>query len=192
MPDAVHMTTSQFEELYRRDGDPWRYASSEYEREKYAATLSACGSGPFDRALELGGSIGIFTAALAPRCRSLVSVDAAPTAVQAARRRLGATPGVEVILGVIPDAVPPGPYDLVVASEILYYLKREALEATLEVVRDRIAPGGRLIAVHWLPSGPERPFTAEQVHARLRELGGVELVDSAGTAEYLLDVFARR
>ena len=28
-----------FEAIYRRIADPWRFASSDYEREKYAATL---------------------------------------------------------------------------------------------------------------------------------------------------------
>jgi hypothetical protein len=41
--------------------------SSPYELVKYGATLEACGPGPFRAALELGGSIGVFSAQLAPR-----------------------------------------------------------------------------------------------------------------------------
>ena len=33
------MKTAEFERRYQRDGDPWGYASSEYERAKYDATL---------------------------------------------------------------------------------------------------------------------------------------------------------
>ena len=47
------MRTAEFERRYQRDGDPWGYASSEYERAKYDATLTACGPGPFASALEL-------------------------------------------------------------------------------------------------------------------------------------------
>ena len=56
-----------FEAQYRADPDPWGYRCSAYERAKYDATLSACGPGPFENALELGGSIGVFSARLAPR-----------------------------------------------------------------------------------------------------------------------------
>ena len=71
--------TAEFEALYRADPDPWGYTHSAYERDKYAATLEACGPGPFAHALELGGSIGVFSALLAPRCRALTTIDAAPT-----------------------------------------------------------------------------------------------------------------
>ena len=69
------MTSSEFDRRYREDPDPWGYRSSPYERAKYAATLDACGPGPFASALELGGSIGVFSARLAPRCRSLTTID---------------------------------------------------------------------------------------------------------------------
>ena len=110
--------------------------TSDYERRKYDATLEACGDGPYHRALELGSSIGVFSARLAPRCHSLVTVDAAPSAVADARRRLAGMPSVQVLLGGIPDAIPEGSFDLVVASEILYYLEPDALAATFARLRD--------------------------------------------------------
>src|ERR1700733_13474732 len=124
------MTLRDFEARYRANPDPWGYTTSGYEQDKYAATLDACGPGPFARALELGASIGVFSAALAPRCQRLTTIDAAPTAVEIARRRLANTPGVAVLDGAIPGAIPAGPYDLVVASEILYYLTPGELEET--------------------------------------------------------------
>jgi hypothetical protein len=188
----THMANAEFEALYRSNPDPWGYESSPYEREKYAATLRACGPGPFAHALELGGSIGVFTAALAPRCQRLVSIDAAGTAVAVARARLAGSPAVEIRLGCIPADIPPGQFDLVVASEILYYLEPPDLDATLAVLHERSAPGTRLVAVHWRPAGPERPFTAEQVHARLREIDWLRRLAFAPTDDYLLDVFERR
>ena len=70
-----------------------------------------------------------------------------------------ANPTAEVILGEIPEAIPVARYDLVVASEILYYLPPPTLEATLACLAARMEPGARLVAVHWRPAGPERPFT---------------------------------
>jgi protein-L-isoaspartate O-methyltransferase len=188
----AHLTAAEFEQRYRSDPDPWGYTTSDYERRKYETTLAACGPGPFAAALELGSSIGVFSALLAPRCRSLVTVDAAPTAVRDARRRLAAYESVTTIVGAIPEAIPRRTYDLVVASEILYYLRPTELTDTFAVLRECLVAGGRLVAVHWRPRGPERPFDAAQVHALLRRQSWLAQVAAEGTDEYLLDVMERR
>jgi hypothetical protein len=186
------MTAADFEARYRDDADPWGYETSPYERDKYDATLAACGPGPFPRALELGSSIGVLSAQLAPRCRQLTTLDAAATAVTAARERLAAQPHVTPMLGVIPDDIPSGPYDLVLASEILYYLEPDALAATFARIERETVSGARLVAVHWRPAGPERPFSAEEVHRRLRALAWLSEVEQRSTDDYLLDVLVRR
>jgi len=186
------MSAAQFEARYRDDPDPWGYTSSSYERQKYASTVAACGPGPFANGLELGASIGVFSELLAPRCRRLTTIDAAPTAVAAARERLSGRPEVQVLLGSIPADVPNGPYDLIVASEILYYLPAPELESTLDRLAGTLADGGRLVAVHWVPPGHERPFTAAQVHTKLRNEAWLEPRFAMATSQYLLDVLERR
>jgi SAM-dependent methyltransferase len=188
----TQMTQADFEARYRADPDPWGYTTSGYERDKYAATLAACGAGPFGHALELGASIGVFSALLAPRCGQLVTIDAAPTAVAQARRRLAGRASVTAVEGAIPDDIAPGTYDLIVASEILYYLDGPRLQATMEALERCLAPRGRLVAVHWRPPGPERPFDAEQVHGLLRTQAWLRPVRSAPTPDYLLDVLDRQ
>jgi Nodulation protein S (NodS) len=185
------MTLSDFEARYRADPDPWGYTTSGYERDKYAATLAACGPGPFAHALELGASIGVFSAMLAPRCRRLTTIDAAPTAVELARRRLATAPGVQIIEASIPAGIPDGPYDLVVASEILYYLVADELDATLDRIGGQTTPGARFVAVHWRPDGPERPLTADDVHQALRRVAWMRPLDQADTDAYRLDVLER-
>jgi protein-L-isoaspartate O-methyltransferase len=185
------MTLADFESLYRHDEDPWGYRSRAYELDKYGATLDACGPGPFSCALELGSSIGVFSAMLAPRCRHLTTIDGAPTAVHAAEQLLREQPNVQVLLGMIPDAIPAAPADLVVASEILYYLDQDALSVTLASLSSVLASAGRLVAVHWRPTGPDRPVSAETVHRALRSLGGLNEIDDRSTADYLLNVYER-
>jgi trans-aconitate methyltransferase len=187
----THMSRADFEARYRADPDPWGYLSSGYERDKYAATLAACGAGPFTRGLELGASIGVFSAQLAPRCERLITIDGAPSAVAAARAALGDA-DVEVILGEIPSAIPDGPYDLVVASEILYYLSAAELHGTFTRLAQTVAPGARVVAVHWRPPGPERPFDARQVHERLAAEPWLTQVHSGHTDDYLLNVLEAR
>ena len=187
-----HMSLRDFESRYQTEGDPWEYQTSAYERAKYDATLRACGPGPYQRALELGSSIGVLSARLAQRCRQLVTIDGAPTAVAAARTRMAGIDNVEIILGQIPEDVPDGPYDLVVASEILYYLPEDAFAATLSRIRSEMSFAGRLVAVHWRAPGAERPFTAAEVHDYLRGSDWLSPLERADTVDYLLDVLQRR
>ena len=186
------MKAAEFERRYRRDGDPWGYRSSAYELSKYGATLDACGSGPFVSALELGGSIGVFSGRLAERCEALTTIDCSPTAVRAARTQLAGFPRARALVGEIPGAIEAGRHDLVVASEILYYLDDDALTATFERLEGVLVDAGRLVAVHWRPPGPERPQTAATVHARLRSEPWLRSISVRGTADYLLDVLERR
>lgn len=185
-------TVDHFEVEYRANPDPWGYRSSTYEQAKYAATLAACGPGPFTSALELGGSIGVFSARLAPRCRRLTTIDYSPTAVRRARAALAQYRQARVVLGAIPDDLPDGRFDLVVASETLYYLDGSALAQTLELLAARTVAGARVVCVHWRPAGPERPLTAAHVHDEARRQPWLRRLTSECRPEYLLDVLERR
>ena len=185
------LQASDFEARYRADPDPWGYETSAYERRKYDATLAACGPGPFDAVFELGASIGVFSALLAPRCRLLTTVDYSPTAVALARKRLESHSGANASVGAIPRDLPEGRYDLIVASEILYYLAAPELDATVAWTESALIAGGRLVCVHWRPSGPERPLTAEAAHLAVARSPSLTRILSRSTDEYLLEVFQR-
>jgi len=53
-----------FETMYLEREDPWQFASSAYERDRYAATLRALSNRRFRRAFEPGCSIGILCGSL--------------------------------------------------------------------------------------------------------------------------------
>lgn len=181
---------AEYERRFQEDPDPWAFETSTYEREKRATTLAACGAALHGRVLELGAANGVLAAELAPSARRLVAVEAVPAAVALARARLARWQHADVVEGCIPMAVPPGPFDLVVASEILYYLDDVSYALTLEQLPTWLAPDGRLVAVHWRTDGPERPRTADDVHADLAALPGLRSLLDAPTGDYLLTVFA--
>ena len=187
----TRMTVQDFEARYRQEPDPWSYETSDYERVKYQRTLAACGPGPFSAALELGCSIGVFTALLAERCQRLVAIDGSATALQRAQARLADDPHVHFALGAIPSAIPESPCELVIASEILYYLDEIDLTNTLRRLRSLMMPGCRLVAVHWRSPGPERPLSAEYVHRLVSEQRWLRHVDSRPDPAYLLDIWDR-
>lgn len=178
-----------FEELYRGSDDPWRFATSEYERKKYERTLDSLGDRRFRRALEVGASIGVFTARLAPRCDGLLAVDTSKRAVELARRRLRSLPQVRVERRTVPEEMPEGPFDLVVASEVLYYFPRDAMLATLRHLEDSLAPGGRLLAVHWRGETETYPLPGDEVHELLAAHTRLAGTLSVTEPEYRLDLF---
>lgn len=188
-PDAEH-----FDARFRADPDPWDVATSPYEREKYDRTLDACGPGPFGRALELGAGNGVLSARLADRCVALHTLDFSPTAVGLARERLAGREHVAVAEGAVPDDLPRGEqFDLVVASEILYYLPEDAFRRTLDLLPRLLRAGGRLVAVHWAGRAPDLQRSAADTHRMLGSgLRRVDLPAPAGTRGYLLDAFDAR
>ena len=136
-----------FDALYASDSDPWQFATSDYEREKYAATLAALPPGRVEAGLEIGCSIGVFTRQLAERCGHLLALDVAEAALVQARARC---PGVVFERRRIPDEWPAGRFDLIVFSEVLYYLDKPALHATAAEALAALRPGGSIVTVHYL------------------------------------------
>jgi len=137
-----------FEDKYRSDIDPWRFRTSEYEREKYQATLGALTRPRYAGALEIGCSIGVLTALLAPRCDAITAIDASPTAIAAAREQ--AIANARFAVGVLPRDFPSGPFDLIVLSEVLYYFDTADLERVAMLCTAALSPGGEIILCHWL------------------------------------------
>lgn len=186
------VATSFFEDLYRADEDPWGFATSAYEQAKYDTTLTALGDRRFARGLELGCSIGVLTARLAARCDALVALEPSDTARARAAARLTGVPGVELRAGAAPEDVPDGPFDLVVASEVLYYLDRELLAATLDRLAAVAVGGARLVCVHWTGHAPSYPLSADEVHLAVLAHPAFAAIDGARHEGFRIDVLDRR
>lgn len=177
-----------FDGLYAADPDPWDFGTSAYERAKYDDTLAALGDRRFARGLEVGCSIGVLTERLAERCDELVALDVAQAAVDAAGARLAGREGVEVRRASLPEQWPSGSFDLVVASEVLYYFDRATLrDDVLPGLVGRLRPGGLLLAVHWRRPTDTYPLRGDEVHAMLRATAGLVVVVHRLNENYRLD-----
>ena len=97
-----------FEEKYKADIDPWQFRTSEYERDKYQATLRSLTKDTYTSALEVGCSIGVLTQLLNPRCKSLLAVDASATAIDAAK--INNDPNVHFRVANLPTEFPKGKF----------------------------------------------------------------------------------
>jgi SAM-dependent methyltransferase len=85
--------------------------------------------------------------------------------------------------------MPDGPFDLIVASEVLYYWPREVVLEALRRFEGILAPGGVLVAVHWRKETKTYPLQGDEVHELL--VGHTRLNDvmTIQEPEYRLDVF---
>lgn len=181
-----------FDALYAANPDPWRFASSDYEQEKYGHTLKALARDRYSCALELGCSIGVLTTQLAKRCDSLLAVDAAEAALIQARDRCAAQDWVTFRRMRAPDEWPQGRFDLILLSEVVYYLEPTDVVRLAQQVKQSLMPAGELLLVHWTGE-TDYPLSgddaAEQFIAAAS--GFAHVVKSERAEKFRLDLLGR-
>ena len=188
------LSTDYFDRLYQENEDPWDFESSDYERNKYAATLDALPNQHYQNAFEIGCSIGVLTQQLALRCERLLAVDGSDTPLRRARQRLAQEKHVRLEKMRVPDTFPDDHYDLILVSEVGYYWSKNDLAKAQRRMLDTLLPGGHLLLVHWiLPTN--YPLTGDEVHDAFHRLASNDYTLShryhQRTNEYRLDVWER-
>jgi cyclopropane fatty-acyl-phospholipid synthase-like methyltransferase len=140
-----------FERLYAGNPDPWAFETSAYEHEKYDATIAALGGRRFANAIEIGCSIGVLTARLAAHCDQLLAVDVVESALARAKARCAGLANVHFETRRLPQDWPEvdQKYDLIVLSEVLYFLNTEDIRRLAERAAASLAPGGYALLVNY-------------------------------------------
>ena len=187
----MSLPVEYFDRMYAADPDPWGFGSRRYEQRKYAVTLAALPRARYRSAFEPGCSIGVLSAGLAQRCDSLLASDLTDAAVATASHRLAGQPGVRVERRRLPEEWPSGQFDLVVLSELGYYLDQGALDRLVDASIGGLEPGGDLILVHWRHPVADYPLDGDTVHAAFAGRPGIERTVEHVEADFRLDVYAR-
>jgi trans-aconitate methyltransferase len=180
-----------FEQRYRANPDPWRFATSVYERERYEITLKALTRDAYPHAFEPGCSIGELTALLAPRCGDLLATDVSPTAVEQARRRCAEYDNVRIECADLRTASLNAPLDLIVLSELAYYFQVEQLEVTASRLAAALGAGGTLLAVHWLGESVDHVLHGDEAHEVLLRVLPLKHVTAQRHPGFRLDMWVR-
>jgi len=162
-------TADAFEQLYRATPDPWQFACSTYEQNRYEVILASLRRAHYPRVFEPGCSVGVLTQQLAERCDELIATDVAPTALEQARSRCASLPHVQLELREDAEFIPPGRFDLIVFSEIGYYFSRARLTQLAVGLAEALEPNGELLAVHWLGDSDDHVLHGDEVHETLEE-----------------------
>jgi hypothetical protein len=133
----------------------------------------------------------VLTAMLATRCGRVLAWDASADAVRSAADRTAALPNVSVRRGAIPGDWPPGQFDLIVFSEVLYYFAGGELDEVLDAGVASLSPGGTLVAVHWRHPVAEYPRSGDDVHRVLAARPDLALRVGHTEADFNVGVYQR-
>lgn len=181
------MKDDYFTDQYALSEDPWGFESRWYERRKRDLTMAVLPRPRYRSALEPGCSVGMLTELLLTRCEQVHAWDLIPQAVERARRR---NPGASIEVGDLRGPWPPGTHDLVVLSEVLYYLDEPDWAGVLSSLQTALAEDGHVVAVHWRHPVADYPMTGDQADARLRELSGLSEVGCYRDEDFVCSVLA--
>lgn len=156
-----------FDALYRAN-DPYGYRQRWYEKRKRSLLLASLTRAHYDSAWEIGCSNGESTADLASVCGRVLATDLSARAVELARARTEMLGNVVVAQARHPADWPDVTFDLIVLSEVGYFMSRDDLETTCERLHGTLRDGGLLVACHWLQPFDAAPLAGQEVHAVLR------------------------
>ncbi|MGE7989512.1 class I SAM-dependent methyltransferase [Pseudomonas sp. NPDC089554] len=156
-----------FAELYAHHDDPWAFRTRWYERRKRDLVLACLPQQCYQRIFEPACANGELSALLAERCAHLVCQDIDPTAVSLARKRLAKYRHASVEQARLPNDWPSGQFDLIVLSEVGYYLDANDWLQVIERSAASLSETGGLLACHWRHPIAGCPQDGREVHARL-------------------------
>lgn len=133
--------------------DPWKLGTNLFEQRRYAIILdmmrthAATEGAMFERGLEIGCAAGVFTALLAPHCKSLHVVDVMPAAIERAAARLKDRGNIAWEVSSVTEDFAAGKlFDVIVVAEVLCYLPdHDTLRRAVDMIASKLAPGGLLV-----------------------------------------------
>jgi len=160
-----------FQRIYEASKDPWNYQNSDYEKAKRDATIAALDGRRFRSGLEVGCSIGELTHRLADHCDQLLGVDFVDDALTLARVNCGNQAWVSFRNVQVPLKWPKGQFDLIVLSEMLYFLSFEDSLSLVSLCKRCLTADGVILLVNWLDKSPDDPCSGNAAAARFIESG---------------------
>jgi len=179
-----------FDELFESSDDPWRFKERWYESRKRALTLACLPRARYASAYEPGCANGELSAGLAERCDRLLISDGAAAAVGLARRRVEGLPQVRAVQAWVPDQWPEERFDLIVISELAYYLSAAAVAELGAKARASLAPNGDIVACHWRHPVEGWRVDGDTVHAELAQAIDLPRVWSLVDPDFRLEVWS--
>lgn len=99
--------------------------------------------------LEIGCSTGYLSQALCQKGVQVLALDVSPVAVSQAASRVGDSAPITFRHAEIPDDWPRGEFDLIVFSEVLYFMTVEEIGLCSKLAHKCLASNGYCLLVNW-------------------------------------------
>lgn len=189
MSNLPRVDAGYFDRMFTASDDPWSFRKRWYEVRKRALTLACLPAARYASAYEPGCANGELSAALAERCDALLMSDGNERAVDVARRRVAAFPHARVEQGWVPKDWPSASFDLIVLSELGYYLDAASLDRLAARARGSLGVSGTLVACHWRARIEGCDTGGDAVHDRLHERLALPHTGRWADADMVLDVW---
>ena len=146
----------------------------------------------YRHALELGCSVGVLTEALAARCDHVTATDIAQAALDetdARLRRAGRRGHVTLQRTSIDCAWPAVDCDLVVLSEVAYYLSENTLRCVLNSEVPKLMPGTTVLAAHWRHPVSDYPLDGDAANDIISATPTLHQTAHYRDGDVVIDVF---
>ena len=181
-----------FDPLFAQGPDPWHFESSWSEARKRDLLLASLPRPRYASVFEPGCASGFISEHLAQRCDRLLAWDGAQRAVDYAAQRLRPHAHAQAAHGWVPDHWPEGHFDLIVLSELLYYLKEDGIERLAQRCRTTLLATGSeatVVACHWLQPFKDFPLGGARVHEILHQHLQIPRVAQWRDADFGLEIW---
>jgi cyclopropane fatty-acyl-phospholipid synthase-like methyltransferase len=185
----VNDSIQYFEALYHHNNDPWGYDHHWYEARKRQICLALLTQQHYSSVLEIGCSNGHLSVHLAQRAGQLLCLDLSAHAVHWASQRLQDLGHVNVQQQKIPENFPQQKFDLIVISEVAYYLSRNELHKLINQLKDSLTPQGEILCCHWRHAIQDFELDAFQVHDHLKQSLPFSHYLSLNDPDFMIDIW---
>lgn len=186
LPDAY------FDRMYAASSDPWHLQDRWYEQRKLAITLALLPLPRYRHAYEPGCSVGVVTERLTGRCDHVTATDVVPAALEVTDLRLaaaGCRNGVTLLSRSLDEDWPATDFDLVVLSEVGYYLEATALRKLLDREVPRLTNPATVVAAHWRHRVADYPMSGDETNDVIAATSGLHRIGGYRDDDVAIDVF---
>lgn len=188
------MSDDYFADMYAQSSDPWQLGDRWYEQRKYAITVAMLPMPRYRHAFEPGCSVGVLTRLLTDRCERITATDVVPEALAATDARLradGRADRVDTRRLSLDEPWPADDFDLVVISEVAYYLTAATLRDVLDRECPRLAAGTTVVASHWRHRVDDYPLSGDEADEAIAATSGLHRLARYADDDVVISVFTK-
>ncbi|MCB5191835.1 nodulation S family protein [Methylobacillus arboreus] len=178
--------------MYAASDDPYGLKSRWYEQRKIDILLASLPNRHYKNAYEPGAGVAELSKKLAARCDFLTISDSSQRAVKIAEHNLVALTNIKVAKHILPQDWPDpdiNSYDLIVLSEVLYFLPEVDLRVVVNKVIKSLSAEGQIVICHWKPAFSQRTVSTSFISQLFQDISILNVLARHEEDDFLLEIY---